>query len=94
MVNIADYRAMAIGDRVLKAGNSEEFKTGDWRSQTPVLDRGKCINCLTCWIYCPDSCVVVKDAKLEGFKLSHCKGCGICAEACPKDAISMTEERA
>ncbi|MDR3206451.1 MAG: 4Fe-4S binding protein [Candidatus Methanoplasma sp.] len=94
MVNMADYKTLTIGDRVITAGNSEQFKTGDWRSLTPVLSIGKCINCLTCWIYCPDSCVIVENEKMTGFKLSHCKGCGICAESCPKDAIAMTEERA
>jgi pyruvate ferredoxin oxidoreductase delta subunit len=29
---------------------------------------------------------------MVGFKLSHCKGCGICAKMCPKDAIVMSSE--
>jgi pyruvate ferredoxin oxidoreductase delta subunit len=29
---------------------------------------------------------------MRGFDLDHCKGCGICASVCPKDAIEMVEE--
>jgi len=92
MVNIADHKTMVIGDRVIEPGSSEKFLTGDWRSIAPVLDKEKCINCLTCWIYCPDGSILVEDGKIKGVKLSHCKGCGICAKVCPKDAIAMKEE--
>jgi pyruvate ferredoxin oxidoreductase delta subunit len=94
MVNLADYKKLTVGDRVITAGNSEDFHTGDWRSLAPVLDVESCISCLTCWVYCPDSCIIVRKEKMEGFKLTHCKGCGICANVCPKKAIKMSEERA
>ncbi|MDD2936155.1 MAG: 4Fe-4S binding protein, partial [Candidatus Methanomethylophilaceae archaeon] len=58
---------------------------------TPVVDKEKCINCLNCWMFCPDNSVIIKEGRLEGFKMSHCKGCGICAQICPKKAITMTE---
>ncbi len=89
MVNMADHNSMIVGDRVIEPGNSEKFQTGDWRSQVPVLDKEKCIDCLTCWIFCPDDSILTKDGKIAGLKLSHCKGCGICAKVCPKDAITM-----
>lgn len=93
MVNIADYKTLIIGSRVVKPGNSEEFHTGDWRSEVPVVDSNACIDCLTCWIYCPDDCVLVKDDKVVGIKESHCKGCGICAKVCPKKAIVMKGDK-
>ena len=86
-----DHMDMIIGSRV-RGGAAEQFQTGDWRSRTPVVDRETCIDCLTCWIYCPDDCIIVDDNKMVGIKLTHCKGCGICARMCPKHAITMTEE--
>ena len=80
---------MIIGARVCNPGSSEEILTGDWRSYTPKFDREKCIDCLNCWIYCPDNSILIKDGKMEGIKLSHCKGCGICVKVCPKKAIEM-----
>jgi len=36
--------------------------------------------------------IKVKDGKIVGIDLNHCKGCGICAHECPVDAIEMVEE--
>ena len=49
----------------------------------PVWNKEKCIHCLTCWIYCPDAAIVVKDGKMTGINYDYCKGCGICANVCP-----------
>ncbi|MCQ2085647.1 MAG: 4Fe-4S binding protein [archaeon] len=92
MVNIANYKDLIIGSRVIEPGNSEKFNTGDWRSMVPVVDTNNCIDCLTCWIYCPDDCVLVKDDRVVGIKTTHCKGCGICSKVCPKKAITMKED--
>jgi pyruvate ferredoxin oxidoreductase delta subunit len=86
-----DHTNMVIGGRVIEPGNAINFETGDWRSFVPVVDQSQCIDCLTCWIYCPDNCILVKDGKMAGIRLTHCKGCGICAKSCPKKAITMTE---
>ena len=85
-----DHKDMIIGSRV-HGGGAEKFETGDWRSLTPVVDMSTCIDCTTCWIYCPDSCIIVENNEMVGIKLTHCKGCGICAKMCPKDAIVMKE---
>ena len=92
MVNMAGYKDMVIGSRVIEPGNAEEFHTGDWRSTVPIIDQSLCIDCMTCWIYCPDDCILVKDDKVTGIKLTHCKGCGICSKVCPKKAITMKED--
>lgn len=85
-------KTATMGGRIVEPGSAMKFETGDWRSQKPILDREMCIDCLTCWIYCPDDSILVKDGKMDGFRYTHCKGCGICATACPKKAITMIEE--
>jgi Pyruvate/2-oxoacid:ferredoxin oxidoreductase delta subunit len=34
----------------------------------------------------------MKPGELPTFDLEHCKGCGICANECPKKAITMVME--
>jgi len=92
MANMANYKDLVIGDRVIEPGCSEKFQTGDWRSFRPVVEKDKCIDCLTCWIYCPDNSIIVADGKFMGVKMTHCKGCGICAKVCPKKVIRMEAE--
>ncbi|MDW5563396.1 MAG: 4Fe-4S binding protein [Methanomassiliicoccus sp.] len=77
---------------IMEPGTAKEYKTGSWRSKRPVVDKEKCINCMFCWMYCPDNSILVEGGEMKGIKLSHCKGCGICANQCPKNAIVMVEE--
>ena len=80
---------------ILKAGNSREYFTGSWRSFRPIWHEDRCKQCMFCWAFCPDSAIEVKDGKMTGINLFHCKGCGICAKECPDkfNAIEMIEER-
>ena len=86
------WKDIPIGGLIVEAGNAVEYQTGGWRAFRPTVDFEKCIHCLTCWIYCPDSSIIVEEEKLRGFDLDHCKGCGICSSVCPVDAIEMVEE--
>ncbi len=83
------WKEIPIAGIIDKGGTAREYKTGSWRTFKPVVDKPKCINCLQCWIYCPDSSVLVKDGKMEGFDYDYCKGCGICASICPVKCIKM-----
>ena len=69
--------------------------TGDWRtSGRPQLDYSLCVNCLLCWLHCPDSAIVLDGTTLAGIQYDYCKGCEICVEVCPARAITMVEEAA
>lgn len=69
--------------RILDPGSAIEYETGGWRTYKPVHTKENCINCLFCWIYCPDCAIEVKDGKMVGIDYAHCKGCGICVKECP-----------
>jgi len=85
------WKSLPMGGVLLEAGSSLKYKTGDWRAFRPLIDKEKCVNCLLCWIYCPDSAIVRKEKWVE-VNYDYCKGCGICACECPKEAIKMVEE--
>ena len=54
---------------------------------------GVCNLCDNCYIFCPD--VAIHKQGEDGpnvIDYDHCKGCGICVEECPRDAMIMEEE--
>ena len=63
-MKLMTWQEIPIGGLILEAGNAKKYKTGDWRSQRLILDEKKCINCLTCFMVCPDGAIVVKDGKI------------------------------
>jgi pyruvate ferredoxin oxidoreductase delta subunit len=85
MSELKGWKEIPIGGMILEAGNAVEYKTGDWRAFRPVFGEADCIHCFTCWLYCPDSSILVdtENEEMVGFDLEHCKGCGICASVCP-----------
>jgi len=86
------WRDVEIGGILTDAGSASLRRTGDWRSERPVLDKEKCNKCGLCWLHCPDAAVEQCEDGYYEIKFYSCKGCGICAEICPKEAITMIEE--
>ena len=67
-------------------------RNAGWRNERPVIDNGKCIGCLQCYLYCPDG-VISRAGDAVEIDYDFCKGCGICAKICRSGAIGMEAER-
>ncbi len=98
MTDLKTSKQIPIGGKIIEAGNSVQFKTGNWKAKKPIWDKEKCINCMRCAVYCPDMAIKVKKIKLEDGRgkmeidytdMDYCKGCGICDAECPVKAIRM-----
>lgn len=75
-------------------GSAPQPTTGGWRTGLkPQVQLSACVNCLLCWLYCPDSAITLDGTTFTGFDETFCKGCELCAAVCPTGAISMVEER-
>ncbi|MEN8201948.1 MAG: 4Fe-4S binding protein [Bacteroidota bacterium] len=73
-----------------EAGFLAETNAG-WRTYRPEVDMELCVNCLICYMVCPDGAVMKKDGGIS-MDYDYCKGCGVCAHECPKNAITMVKE--
>jgi len=82
-----------FGPIYAKPGTSKKNLTGSWRTGLkPKFLQQNCIACKMCLIICPESCVTGEEKNTFQSNLDYCKGCGLCAEICPKKDIMMVEE--
>lgn len=61
------------------------------RTIYPVINQEKCIHCNMCWIFCPEGCIDRSSGNMV-VNLTYCRGCGVCAKECNKEAIEMVRE--
>lgn len=52
-----------------------------------VIDRGRCVLCLTCHRLCPHGAITWDNRAI--IQELACQGCGVCASECPQDAIQI-----
>lgn len=98
------YRNKAAENKTSRKKMGDEFgaiiendpnsypQTGQWRDQTPIVDREKCTGCGTCAEHCPENAIAIKkigSSKKAIIDYQFCKGEGLCAEVCPVKAISL-----
>lgn len=92
MPPLKGWQALEVGGTSMP-GATPQPHTGGWRTGVkPVVDLSKCVDCLLCWLHCPDTAVVLRGTTFDGFDYDYCKGCEICAEVCPTDAITIVPE--
>jgi len=54
-----------------------------------VVDQEKCAACLTCVRSCPFNVPRINEKGVAEIEAAACQGCGICAGACPRKAITL-----
>lgn len=90
----ATYDKLPLAGVIEEAGNAKNYETGSWGTFRPIFHPEICIQCLFCWVYCPDSAILVEDGKVVGIDYDHCKGCEICHVECPtKPDKAITMEK-
>ncbi len=84
------WHELPEGGIIPEPATSIAYQTGSWRTERPVFDPQKCVQCLMCWLMCPDSAILLEDGKVVGIDYEHCKGCGLCSLQCPPKAKALT----
>lgn len=84
--SVSDYPMGAT----CKSDNLTSINAG-WRTFRPVIDMEKCVDCMRCFLVCPDG-VIDKSGERLQIDYDYCKGCGVCAYECKLNAIDMVKE--
>jgi 2-oxoacid:acceptor oxidoreductase delta subunit (pyruvate/2-ketoisovalerate family) len=92
MSQLKPWQELRPGGVVVR-DEAERARTGGWRTGLkPEVELARCVNCSLCWLYCPDSAILLDGTLFAGIDLEVCKGCELCAEVCPTGAIEMVAE--
>ncbi len=53
---------------------------------------GTCLHCDVCMTFCPDVAISKDESGEYTIDYDHCKGCGICVNECPREAMELVPE--
>ena len=60
MAELRDWQHLPVAG-VVRPEEAARPLTGGWRTgERPAVELSKCVNCLLCWVYCPDSAIVLE----------------------------------
>jgi pyruvate ferredoxin oxidoreductase delta subunit len=89
-MKLKSWKEIPLGGKIVNPGNSANNKTGFWSSKKPAINHQECIKCKQCVASCPEQCMALNEEKNQiAVDDNYCKGCGVCAEICPKKAIVL-----
>ena len=86
------WKELPLAAVITEPATSENYRTGDWKTLKPVVDKKACIKCATCYTFCPEAAYEEDDYGYFNPNYDYCKGCGICSVECPSMCIQMVEE--
>jgi Pyruvate/2-oxoacid:ferredoxin oxidoreductase delta subunit len=87
--------AAVVGHVESVRGETDARKPGGWKPWFPVIDYGRCTNCMQCLSFCLfDVYGVSADNKIQVQKENNCKtDCPACSRVCPEVAILFPKYR-
>ncbi len=87
------WEEIPSGAAIKEAFTSKQTNTGLWGQTVPVVD-DNCNDCLKCYVQCPDESIFRNPitGMAELTDPTKCKACGVCAEVCNRDAITMVDK--
>ncbi len=95
------FEPRVIQPRLLVEERRSSFDEIDLRiaANIAIREAGRCFNCGlcnqcdNCYLFCPDV-AVIRGRNMENRHINYeyCKGCGLCAAECPRNAVTLGEE--